>query len=75
MLRPVDDGGAHDVGLLAAGRRGRPVGRGRAAPRGDGEARPRAGRAAEAAAVGRHRAPDGGATEPGAAANNEGSVA
>ena len=30
------------VGLLAAGRLGRPVGRGRGAPHGDGEARPRA---------------------------------
>ena len=62
------------VGLLAAGRLGRPVGRGRGAPAGDGEARPRAG-PAQGPAVGRHRAPDSGATAPGPAANNEGSVA
>ena len=75
MLRPVDDGGAHEsacwlpaaaAGLSAEAEQLRTetaaLGHERGAGRG-------------AAALGRHRAPDSGATEPGAAADNEGSVA
>jgi peptide/nickel transport system ATP-binding protein len=74
VLRPVDDGGAHEsacwlpiasAGLSAEAEKLRVE-----TARLGHEPAP-----AKGPAVGRHRAPDSGATEPGAAANNEGSVA
>jgi peptide/nickel transport system ATP-binding protein len=75
VLRPVDDGGAHEsacwlpaasAGLSAEAEQLRTETAALGAEAVPADVRP-AGR--------HHRAPDGGATEPGAAADNEGSVA
>jgi peptide/nickel transport system ATP-binding protein len=74
VLRPVDDGGAHEsacwlpaasAGLSAEAEKLRT----------ETSALGHEPTRVEERPVGRHRAPDGGATEPGPAADNEGSVA
>jgi peptide/nickel transport system ATP-binding protein len=74
VLRPVDDGGAHEsacwlpvasAGLSAEAEKLRTETAALGHEPTEAEERP----------VGRHRAPDSGATEPGPAADNEGSVA
>jgi peptide/nickel transport system ATP-binding protein len=74
VLRPVDDGGAHEsacwLPVASAGLSAEAELLRTETARLGHEAAP-----ARGPAVGRHRAPESGATEPGAAANNEGSVA